>query len=46
MTQKNVPAILNYNSDIDSDTKFIMNNISKSGIPLNIQKTIIKNINI
>ena len=45
MVQKNIPKLLNYYSDLNTDIKFINNHISKSEIPDEIKIIILKNIN-
>ena len=44
IVQINTPSFLGYNTEIDSDTEFILNNLEKAPIPEETKKYILKNL--
>lgn len=44
IVQLNIPSFLSYTKDIESDTKFILENIDSANIPFAIKKYILKNL--
>lgn len=44
LIQNEIPKFLNYNDNLEKDTLFVVNNISKSDIPADYQKTLLAEI--